>query len=50
MGAFLLIKNQKDVSVAEVERLYGDSIGVFDKKRLSLNKRIVTNEFIGRNA
>ena len=46
MGAFLLIKKPKGVDVEEVERQYSDSIGVFNKKGLPLNKRLVTNEFI----
>ena len=46
MGAFLLIKKPEGVDVEGVERLYKDSIGVFEKKGLSLNKKLVTDEFV----
>lgn len=46
MGAFLLIRKPKGVDVEEMERQYSDSIGVFNKKGLRLNQRIVTDEFV----
>jgi hypothetical protein len=46
MGGFLLIKREKDLDVEEVERRYSDSISVFYKKGLSLNRRVVTSEFV----
>lgn len=46
MGAFLLIRKAKDSSAQEIETLYRDSIIVFDKKGLSLRKRLVGDEFL----
>jgi len=46
MGAFLLVRKPKGANVEEIERLYTNSIAVFDKKGLRLNQRVVTDEFI----
>jgi len=45
MGGFLLIRKQDSIRADEFEGRYSDSIGVFDKKGLSLNRRFATPDF-----
>ncbi len=46
MGAFLLIKKDKNQNVESIERLFSESISVFYKKGLSLKKRLVRDDFV----
>jgi asparagine synthase (glutamine-hydrolysing) len=46
MGGFLLIKKPEAITAEETEKLYSDSINVFERKGLRLNKRIVIKEFV----
>lgn len=46
MGGFLIVKRGMGAEVEETERVYSSSIDVFNKKGLSLNKKVVTPEHI----
>ncbi len=46
MGGFLLVSKPRGVGVEETEKHYSDSIGVFKKKGLPLNERLVTPDYV----
>jgi len=46
MGGFLIAKREKGVELEETERLLAESANVFYKNRLTLNKNLVTQDYV----
>jgi hypothetical protein len=46
MGGFLLVKRDHDADFKEIERQYRNSLNVFAKKGLPLNKKVSTSEYV----
>ncbi len=46
MGAFIFIKKPRDTGIEEIEKKYHDSLNVFNKMGLRLNRKIVSDEFV----
>ena len=46
MGAFFLYKKNNAISINDVEKKYKLSLDIFNKKKLKLNKKIDTDDFI----